>query len=49
MVAHAYNPNTQDTEAWRSLVEGQPGLNSEFQAILGCIRRLCLKETTLQI
>ena len=32
MVAHTFNPSTQEVEAGRSLwVQGQPGLQSELQ------------------
>ena len=33
MVVHAFNPSTWEAEAGRSLcVQGQPGLQSQFQA-----------------
>jgi hypothetical protein len=52
VVAHAFNPNTWEAEAGRSGVQGQPGLQSEFQdsqVLLrfggrGCI---CLQVTAL--
>ena len=48
MVAeHAFNPSTQATEAGGSLgVQGQPGLQSEFQNSLGCAERLSKKNKT---
>jgi hypothetical protein len=44
-MAHTFNPSTQEAEAGRSLwVQGQPGLQSEFQDIQGYIVTHCLKK-----
>jgi hypothetical protein len=42
VVAHAFNPNTWKAEAGRSLnVQGQPGLQSEFQDFQGDTEKIC--------
>ena len=49
MVGHTFNFSTHDADAGRSLwVQGQPGLNSEFQDSQGYGERLCLKEKQKQ-
>jgi hypothetical protein len=42
-MVHTCNPSTQKAEAGGSLVWGQPGLQSELEASLGCMVRPCLK------
>jgi hypothetical protein len=44
MVAHSCNPSTQEAKAGGLRIWGQPGLHSEFQAILGYIARPRLKQ-----
>jgi hypothetical protein len=44
VVAHAFNPSTQEAEAGGSLNQGQPGLQSEFQDSQGYTENLCLRE-----
>ena len=46
MVVKSFNPSTQEAEAGGSLwVQGQPGLQSEFQDSQGCyIEKPCLKK-----
>jgi hypothetical protein len=46
VVAHAFNPSTQEAEVGR--VRGQPGLQSEFQDSQGCTEKPCLKKTKKQ-
>jgi hypothetical protein len=44
MVAHAFNPSTQEAMAGGFLgAQGQPGLYCEFQIIRGYIMRPCFK------
>ena len=44
VVAHAFNPSTQEEEAGGSLrVRGQAGLQSEFQHNQGYTEKPCLK------
>jgi hypothetical protein len=42
MVAHAFNPSTQEAEAEDFWVPGQPGLQSEFQDSQGYTEKPCL-------
>jgi hypothetical protein len=44
-MAHAFNPSTQEAEAGRFLVRGQPGLQSEFQDSQGYTEKPCLEKT----
>jgi len=45
MVAHVFNPSTQEAEAGVYLwVQGQPGLQREFQDIQGYLERTFLKK-----
>ena len=51
MVVHAYNPRTQEADAGGSLssrVQGQPGLQSEFQNSQGYTEKLCLEKQQQQ-
>jgi hypothetical protein len=43
MVAHAFNLNTQEAEAGRLGVQGQPGLQSKFQNSQGYTEKPCLR------
>ena len=47
VVAHSFNPSTQEAEAGRFLssVRGQPGLQSEFQDSQGYTEKPCLEKT----
>jgi hypothetical protein len=42
VVAHIFNPSTQEAEAGR----GQPGLQSEFQDSQGYTKKPCLEKQT---
>jgi hypothetical protein len=42
MVAHTFNPSTQEADLW---VQGQPLLQSEFQDSQGYTEKPCLKKT----
>jgi hypothetical protein len=42
-VAHAFNPNTWEADAGGFWVQGQPGLQSEFQDSQGYTEKPCLK------
>ena len=43
-VVHAFNPSIQDAETGGSLwVQGQPGLQSQFQDSPGYTKKSCLK------
>ena len=44
MVAHAFNPSTQRQRQADFWVQGQPGLQSEFQDSQGYTEKLCLKK-----
>ena len=44
MVAHAFNPSTQEAEAVDFCVRGQPGLQSEFQDSQGYTEKPCLEK-----
>jgi hypothetical protein len=44
VVAHAFNPNTWETEAGEFWVQGQPGLQSEFQDSQGYTEKLKKKK-----
>jgi hypothetical protein len=44
VVAHAFNPSTLEAEAGSLWVQGQPGLQSEFQDSQGYIEKPCLEE-----
>jgi hypothetical protein len=45
VMAHAFNPRTQEAEVGRSLlVRGQPGLQSEFHVSQGYTEKFCLKK-----
>jgi hypothetical protein len=46
VVAHAFNPSTQEAEAGGFL--SQPGLQSEFQDSQGYTEKPCLKKTNKQ-
>jgi hypothetical protein len=48
VVAHTFNPSTREAEADRFLVQGQPGLQSEFQDSQGYTEKPCLKNQTKQ-
>ena len=49
MRVHAFNPSAQEAEAGRSLrVQGQPGIQSEFQDSLGHIEKRCLKKRKIR-
>jgi hypothetical protein len=43
VTAHASNPSIQEAEMGELWVRGQPGLQSEYEANLGCTERPCLK------
>ena len=45
VVAHTFNPSTQEAESVDFWVQGQPGLQSEFQESLGYTEKPCLKKT----
>ena len=50
VVAHAFNPNTWEAEAGRSLwVGGQPGLQSKFQNSQDYIEKHCLEEKSTSV
>jgi hypothetical protein len=44
VVAHAFNPGTQEAEASGSLSSSQPGLQSESQNSQGYTEKPCLKK-----
>ena len=44
MVAHAFNPSTQEAEAGRFLSSRPAGLQSEFQDSQGYTEKPCLKK-----
>jgi hypothetical protein len=44
VVAHTFNPSTQEAEAGGFLVRGQPGLQSEFQDSQGYTEKPCLEK-----
>jgi hypothetical protein len=44
MVAHTFNPSTQEAEAGRFLSSTQPGLQSEFQDSQDYTEKPCLKQ-----
>ena len=44
MVAHAFNPSTWEAEAGGFRVQGQPGLQSEFQESQGYKEKPCLEK-----
>jgi hypothetical protein len=46
VVAHAFNPSTQEAEAGRFLSSSQPGLQSDFQDSQGYTEKLCLEKQT---
>ena len=43
--AHAFNPSTWEAEAVDFWVQGQPGLQSEFQDSQGYTEKPCLEKT----
>ena len=48
-MAHSFNPSTKEAEAGRSLwVQGQPGLQSEFQDSQGYTEKPCLEKPNNQ-
>ena len=51
VVAQAFNPSSQEAEAGRSLcIQGQPGLQSEFQDNQGChTEKPCLKKAKTKL
>jgi hypothetical protein len=44
VVAHTFDPSTQEAEAGRFLSRGQPGLQSEFQNSQGYTEKPCLEK-----
>jgi hypothetical protein len=44
MVAHTFNPSTREAEEGDFWVQGQPGLQSEFQDSQGYTEKPCLKK-----
>jgi hypothetical protein len=49
VMAHTFNPSTREAEAGRVLsIQGQPGLQREFQDSQGYLKRPCLKKTIQQ-
>ena len=47
-MAQAFNPSTWEAEAGTFWVEGQPGLESEFQDSQGYTERSCFNKTNKQ-
>jgi hypothetical protein len=46
VIAHVFNPSTREAQRQADFwVQGQPGLQSEFQDSQGYIEKLCLKKT----
>jgi hypothetical protein len=46
VVVHTFNPSTWEAEAGGFLVQGQSGLQSEFQDSQGYTEKHCLEKTT---